>query len=107
MNSSNVTAAPAMPVQQVYDALDREFGDDWDDLLVHLDPVPAASASIGQVHRGRWHDGREVAVKVQYPGAGDALRADLRQLSRLGRTIGSLVPGIDAAPLLDDIAAAP
>ena len=54
--------------------------------LVELDPVPAAAASIGQVHRGRWHDGREVAVKVQYPGAGEALIADLRQLARLARS---------------------
>lgn len=96
-------AAPAMPAKQVYDALERDLGPDWDQQLVHIDPQPAASASIGQVHRGRWHDGREVAVKVQYPGAGDALRADLRQLSRLGRTIGSLVPGVDVAPLLDEL----
>ena len=54
--------------------------------LVWLDGGPTAAASIGQVHKGRWHDGRDVAVKVQYPGAGDALRSDLRQLSRLART---------------------
>ena len=53
---------------------------DWKEQLVWLDGGPTAAASIGQVHRGRWHDGREVAVKVQYPGAGDALRSDLRQL---------------------------
>ena len=46
---------------------------------------PTAAASIGQVHLGRWSDDREVAVKVQYPGAGDALRSDLRQLARLAR----------------------
>jgi len=47
--------------------------------------MPAAAASIGQVHRGVWQDGREVAVKVQYPGADDALRSDLRQIGRLSR----------------------
>jgi predicted unusual protein kinase regulating ubiquinone biosynthesis (AarF/ABC1/UbiB family) len=55
------------------------------------------------VHRGRWTDGREVAVKVQYPGAGDALRADLRQIGRLARTFGSLVPGMDIKPLVQEL----
>ena len=63
-----------------------DLGDDWRDRLVWLDGGPTAAASIGQVHKGRWHDGREVAVKVQYPGAGDALRSDLRQLARVART---------------------
>ena len=54
------------------------------DQLVWLDGGPTAAASIGQVHKGRWHDGRDVAVKVQYPGAGEALMSDLRQLARLG-----------------------
>ncbi len=57
------------------------------------------------MHKGRWHDGRDVAVKVQYPGAGDALRSDLKQLSRLARTIGPLVPGIDVKPLIEEMQA--
>ena len=61
---------------------------------VWLDGGPTAAASIGQVHRGRWVDGREVAVKVQYPAA-DALLADLRQLALLARTAAPLVPGVD------------
>src|SRR4051794_32521044 len=98
-------AAPPMPTQLVRDALERDLGADWRDRLVWLDGGPTAAASIGQVHRGRWHDGREVAVKVQYPGAGDALRSDLRQLSRLARTMGSLVPGIDVKPLIAEMQA--
>ena len=67
----------------------HDLGPDWRERLVWLDGGPTAAASIGQVHRGRWHDGREVAVKVQYPGAGEALRSDLRQLSRLARRAAS------------------
>ena len=98
-------SAPPMPTQQVREALARDLGPDWKKQLVWLDGGPTAAASIGQVHRGRWHDGREVAVKVQYPGAGDALRSDLRQLSRLARTMGSLVPGIDVKPLIAEMQA--
>ena len=82
-------SAPPMPTQTVRDALARDLGPDWREQLVWLDGGPAAAASIGQVHKGRWHDGREVAVKVQYPGAGEALRSDLRQLARLARTVGT------------------
>ncbi|MCW2843319.1 MAG: hypothetical protein JWN22_1235 [Nocardioides sp.] len=98
-------SAPPMPTQQVRDALERDLGVDWRDQLVWLDGGPTAAASIGQVHKGRWHDGREVAVKVQYPGAGDALRSDLRQLARFARTIGPLVPGIDIKPLVAELQA--
>jgi predicted unusual protein kinase regulating ubiquinone biosynthesis (AarF/ABC1/UbiB family) len=98
-------SAPPMPTQTVRDILARELGEDWKERLVWLDGGPTASASIGQVHRGRWHDGREVAVKVQYPGAGDALRADLRQLARLGRTVGPLFPGIEVKPLVEEMQA--
>ena len=98
-------AAPPMPTQTVREILAADLGADWRERLVWLDGGPTAAASIGQVHKGRWHDGRDVAVKVQYPGAGDALRADLRQLSRLARTAGPLVPGIDLKPLVEELQA--
>ena len=61
---------------------------------------------IGQVHQGRWNDGREVAVKVQYPGAGDALLSDLRQLARLGPDRRRRwCPGIDIKPLIEELQA--
>ena len=94
-----------MPTQTVRDILERDLGADWRDRLVWLDGGPTAAASIGQVHKGRWHDGRDVAVKVQYPGAGDALMSDLRQLARLARTIGPLVPGVDIKPLIEEMQA--
>jgi predicted unusual protein kinase regulating ubiquinone biosynthesis (AarF/ABC1/UbiB family) len=98
-------AAPPMAAATVHGVLGRELGRSWRKKLVEFDDNPAAAASIGQVHRGRWHDGREVAVKVQYPGAGDALRSDLKQLSRLARTFGSVVPGIDIKPLIEELQA--
>jgi predicted unusual protein kinase regulating ubiquinone biosynthesis (AarF/ABC1/UbiB family) len=98
-------SAPPMPTQTVRDALARDLGAGWKEQLVWLDGAPTAAASIGQVHRGRWHDGREVAVKVQYPGAGEALTSDLRQLARLARSIAPLIPGVDIKPLIAEMQA--
>jgi predicted unusual protein kinase regulating ubiquinone biosynthesis (AarF/ABC1/UbiB family) len=97
-------SAPPMPTITVREILASELGPDYADHLTDLDPLPAAAASIGQVHRARW-DGRDVAVKVQYPGAGDALRNDLRQLSRVARTLGPAFPGIDVKPLVAELQA--
>jgi predicted unusual protein kinase regulating ubiquinone biosynthesis (AarF/ABC1/UbiB family) len=96
-------SAPPMPTITVREILARELGDDATH-LTDLDPVPAAAATIGQVHRARW-DQRDVAVKVQYPGAGDALRSDLRQLSRVARSLGPAFPGIDVKPLVEELQA--
>jgi predicted unusual protein kinase regulating ubiquinone biosynthesis (AarF/ABC1/UbiB family) len=96
-------SAPPMPTMTVRGVLERELGEDWKEHLVELDPVPAASASIGQVHRGTWADGREVALKVQYPGSADALASDLRQLARVARGLGPLVPGLDVKPLIAEL----
>ena len=98
-------SAPPMPTQTVRDQIAADLGAHWRDELVWLDGGPTAAASIGQVHLGRWSDDREVAVKVQYPGAGDALRSDLRQLARLARTIGPMAPGIDVKPLIAELQA--
>ena len=96
-------AAPPMATQTVRDQLAAELGDDWKQQLTWLDGAPTASASIGQVHRGTWFDGRDVAVKVQYPGAGDALLGDLRQLARVARGVAPVFPGIDIAPLVAEL----
>jgi len=96
-------SAPPMPTQTVREILARDLGPDWKDRLVWLDGGPTAAASIGQVHQGRWHDGRMVAVKVQYPGAGEALMSDLKQLARIARTIAPLVPGVDLKPLIAEV----
>ncbi len=96
-------AAPPMPAKIVHGVLREDLGSHWRRRFRDFDDVPAAAASIGQVHRATWRDGRDVAVKIQYPGAGHALRADLGQLTRLGRVFGSLIPGLDVRPLLDEL----
>lgn len=96
-------AAPPMPASRVHAVLSRELGASWRKHLVEFDDDPAAAASIGQVHRGRWSDGRAVAVKVQYPGAGEAILSDLRQLARVARSFGGIVPGIDIKPLVAEL----
>ncbi|MEV7733651.1 AarF/ABC1/UbiB kinase family protein [Streptomyces sp. NPDC088921] len=96
-------AAPPMPTRTVHTVLEERLGEDWRELFAEFDDKPSAAASIGQVHRAVWHDGREVAVKVQYPGAGEALLSDLTQLGRFARLLGPLVPGIDIKPLIAEL----
>lgn len=96
-------AAPPLPARTVHEVLAAELGDDWRDLFERFDDVPAAAASIGQVHRAVWHDGREVAVKVQYPGAAEALMSDLTQVTRVARVSAGWVPGLDLQPVLEEL----
>ncbi|ATW50408.1 ABC transporter ATP-binding protein [Streptomyces peucetius subsp. caesius ATCC 27952] len=96
-------AAPPMPTRTVHAALAERLGEDWRELFLSFEDKPSAAASIGQVHRAVWHDGRDVAVKVQYPGAGEALLSDLAQLSRFARLLGPLVPGMDIKPLIAEL----
>ncbi|QFU86555.1 AarF/ABC1/UbiB kinase family protein [Amycolatopsis sp. YIM 10] len=98
------SAAPPMPARQTHRVLAEQLGRSWRERFAEFSDEPAASASIGQVHRAVWHDGREVAVKVQYPGADEALRSDLRQLQRLSRLFQAFVPGTEVKPLLAELA---
>ena len=97
------TAAPPMPTRDVHAMLAQQFGRGWRERFRDFVETPAAAASIGQVHRAVWHDGREVAVKVQYPGAEEALRSDLRQLARMSRLLQPLMPGTDVKPLIAEL----
>ncbi|MEU6645852.1 AarF/ABC1/UbiB kinase family protein [Saccharomonospora sp. NPDC046836] len=99
------SAAPPMSAKQTHRVLAEQLGRSWLQRFTSFDDEPAASASIGQVHRAVWHDGREVAVKVQYPGADEALRSDLRQLQRFSRLFQALMPGTEVKPLLTELAA--
>lgn len=96
-------AAPPLPAATVHAVLAAELGPAWRELFLAFDDVPAAAASIGQVHRAVWSDGREVAVKIQYPGAGPALLSDLKQLSRFARMFSAFTPGLDVKPLLVEL----
>lgn len=98
-------AAPPMPPATVHRVLAAELGETWRERFVSFDDAPAAAASIGQVHRAVWADGRDVAVKIQYPGAAKALMADLRQISRLSRLFGVMAPGLDVKPLVAELQA--
>lgn len=96
-------AAPAMPPATVHRVLDQNFNDQWRELFRCFNDAPTAAASIGQVHRATWHDGQDVAVKIQYPGAAQALESDLRQISRAARLLGTLTPGIDVSMLVTEL----
>jgi predicted unusual protein kinase regulating ubiquinone biosynthesis (AarF/ABC1/UbiB family) len=96
-------SAPPLPARSVHQVLARDLGEDWRDNFAEFNDTPAAAASIGQVHQAVWKDGRTVAVKIQYPGAGRALISDFNQLSRAGRLFGLLMPGLEVKPLLDEL----
>ncbi|KRD17045.1 ABC transporter ATP-binding protein [Mycobacterium sp. Root265] len=87
--------APPLPAAKVHRVLDGQLGTKWRERFQSFDDKPIASASIGQVHKAVWSDGREVAVKIQYPGADEALRADLKTIQRLTSVFKQLAPGAD------------
>ena len=90
------TSAPPMPWEKVRKVLDREYDEPYEELFERIEPDAMAAASIGQVHRGLLHDGREVAVKIQYPGIDAAIRADLSNAGMILRLAKALAPGLDA-----------
>ncbi|EGD55252.1 ABC1 kinase family protein [Gordonia neofelifaecis] len=95
--------APPLPAKSVHKVLDQQLGTRWPERFREFSDEPAASASIGQVHKAVWSDGREVAVKVQYPGADHALKADLKTLSRMSGLIQKLSPGTDVKAMVDEL----
>ena len=98
-------SAPPLAAEKIHAILAEELGEDWRTRFAEFDDTPAAAASIGQVHKAVWHDGRVVAVKVQYPGADKAFISDLNQMGRLGRMFSALVPGLDIKDLMDELKA--
>jgi predicted unusual protein kinase regulating ubiquinone biosynthesis (AarF/ABC1/UbiB family) len=95
--------APPLPAAKVHRVLDAQLGTKWRDRFTSFDDKPVASASIGQVHKGIWSDGREVAVKIQYPGADEALRADLKTMQRMVSIFKQLSPGADVQGVVDEL----
>jgi len=91
------TSAPPMPWSDVSKVLDEEYrGENLDEIFTAIEHEAFAAASIGQVHRATLLDGREVAVKIQYPGVAEALEADLANAGMLMRLAKALAPGLDA-----------
>ena len=76
-------AAPTVCFEQMRKVIEQDLGEPVNSAFADFDPEPIAAASIGQVYRATLHDGRDVAVKVQYPGIGDAVRADMKNLGVL------------------------
>ncbi|MDP9220398.1 MAG: AarF/ABC1/UbiB kinase family protein [Actinomycetota bacterium] len=98
-------AAPPLPAAVVHRVLAEDLGPRWRQRFMSFEDFPAAAASIGQVHRAVWRDGRDVAVKVQYPGAGPALISDLNQVSRVARVAAGWIPGLDIKPIMAELKA--
>jgi predicted unusual protein kinase regulating ubiquinone biosynthesis (AarF/ABC1/UbiB family) len=94
--------APPMVPELAVEVLEHEFGCSLEDAFAEFSPQPLASASIGQVHAARLHDGRRVAVKIQYPGVAAAIRADLQNTELLA-TLLSLISGLSPRRLSIDL----
>jgi predicted unusual protein kinase regulating ubiquinone biosynthesis (AarF/ABC1/UbiB family) len=97
--------APPMSGDLAADVIATELGDPPEKLFAEWDPVPIAAASIGQVHRAMTRDGVAVAVKVQYPGVGDAIEADLGSVGLVFGGLGQVFPGLDSGPLVEELRA--
>src|ERR1700759_3980058 len=95
--------APPLPTAKVHRVLDAQLGTKWRERFTSFEDKPVASASIGQVHKAVWSDGREVAVKIQYPGADEALRADLKTMTRMVGMFKQLNPGADVQGVVDEL----
>ena len=94
---------PPRPIASLAPLLDGELGHPWQEVFAVLDPVPIAAASLAQVHHGRLRDGREVAVKIQYPDIADLVATDLRNFSFLVRVLARLEPDFDFRVLIDEV----
>jgi predicted unusual protein kinase regulating ubiquinone biosynthesis (AarF/ABC1/UbiB family)/cytochrome P450 len=98
------SSAPPMALGEAEAAIERALGKRVNELFAHWSPVPVAAASIGQVHRARLHDGREVAVKVQYPGIADAIASDLKDSARMNKLMQRFaMRSLDAETLSRDV----
>ncbi len=94
--------ARAMPRAQVIGMLDANWGKGWSKQFRHFSFTPMAAASIGQVHRAQARDGREMAIKIQYPGVRESIDSDVDNVAALLRMSGLLPRQMDVKPLLRD-----
>jgi predicted unusual protein kinase regulating ubiquinone biosynthesis (AarF/ABC1/UbiB family) len=95
--------ARAIPFGRVRKVIEQDTGARVKEQFADFDEEPFAVASLGQVHRARTHDGEDVAVKVQQPGAAEAVEADLRNLGLVGPIVKRLAPGLDAGAVLAEL----
>ncbi|MFF3222059.1 ABC1 kinase family protein [Nocardia suismassiliense] len=95
-------AAPSVSFESMRQVIEEDFGQPLNKIFAEFEAEPIAAASIGQVYRGTLHDGRRVAVKVQYPGIDAAVRADLKNLAMFRRVLQSAMPWVTPA-VLDEL----
>jgi predicted unusual protein kinase regulating ubiquinone biosynthesis (AarF/ABC1/UbiB family) len=97
-------AAPIVTFKEMRKVIEDELDEPLRDLFDEFDEEPIAAASIGQVYRARLRDdGREVAVKVQYPGVAAAVRADMQNLGLILRVLKRIAPGMDPKAIGEEI----
>jgi predicted unusual protein kinase regulating ubiquinone biosynthesis (AarF/ABC1/UbiB family) len=97
-------AAPTVSFKQMRRVIEDDLEESIDEVFAEFDPEPIAAASIGQVYRARLAaDGREVAVKVQYPGVAGAVRADMQNLDMIMRLLKRMTPGLDVKAVTTEI----
>jgi predicted unusual protein kinase regulating ubiquinone biosynthesis (AarF/ABC1/UbiB family) len=98
-------AAPTVSFKDMRKVIEAEFDEPLQELFADFDEEPIAAASIGQVYRATLHDGRDVAVKVQYPGVAAAVRADMQNLGMILRLMRALAPGLEPKAIAQEIRA--
>jgi len=94
--------AEPMPLSQLSKVLEREYGANWNKRFKRFDFTPIAAASIGQVHRAETRDGRQLALKIQFPGVRESIDSDIDNLMFFGKTFGMTPPGIDITPYMNE-----
>ena len=95
--------APNVPWKKMAAQIETGLGERLDDVFAEFDQTPVGAASIGQVYRARLHDGRRVAVKVQYPGIATAVRADIKNLRMFAKPAQAVIPGIDLPVIIAEV----
>jgi predicted unusual protein kinase regulating ubiquinone biosynthesis (AarF/ABC1/UbiB family) len=96
-------AAPPMDPEASKQVIREEFGRPVEEVFAEFEDEAVAAASIGQVHRARLHSGEIVAVKVQYPGVDEAVRADLKNVSALTKLSVAIAPNIDPKEVAQEV----
>ena len=96
-------SAPTVSFAEMRKVIESERDEPLEKTFAEFDPEPIAAASIGQVYRAQTHDGRAVAVKVQYPGAAAAVRADLQNFGMIVRLMGRLAPELDVQAIANEV----
>ncbi len=94
---------PPVSWKDMRKVLASDWGENPERVLAHIEPEPAAAASIGQVYRGRTTAGRDVAIKIQYPGVAESVEADMRNLLLLSPLLRQLMPGLEVKDLLAEL----